>query len=292
MKWSSLPPLSALRAFCAYAQTGSVIQAGAALNVSHAAISQQMRALETHMGVALLDRSGRQLELTSEGEALANVLRDGFGRIAETVQALTGADADRPLQVACTPSFAAGWLMPRLARFRAEHPGLEMMILPSPARTDPSPGGIDVALRYGTGPWPGFDHDLLLPAPLVVVGSPGLFPDGPPDHPEALLNLPWLQELGTHEATRWLESRGVTGNRSASVTHVPGNLMLDGVRTGQGIAVMTRLSVETELDNGRLLALFEDDEGAGYHILTRPGPPRPPVKAFLRWLRREAGVTP
>ncbi len=291
VNWLTLPPIAALRAFAAYAETGSVAAAGAALNVSHAAISQQLRALESHMGVALLDRSARQMALTPEGAALARTLGEAFGRISETVEALTGAEEARPLHIACTPSFAASWLMPRLSGFRADVPGLELVIQPSPALTDPAPGGIDVALRYGCGHWPGLESEPLLPASLVVVGAPALFPDGPPETPEALARVPWLQELGTTEATRWLERHGVIRDRRGTVVHVPGNLMLDGVRQGQGVAVMTRLSVAAELAAGQVLAMFEDTGDAGYHIVTRPGVQRPPLRAFLRWLRREAAKT-
>ena len=92
MNWSSLPPLAALRAFAAYTETRSVNAAGGLLNVSHAAISQQMRALESHLGVALLDRSGRKLALTHEGETLGRNLIEAFGSITQTVEALTGAE--------------------------------------------------------------------------------------------------------------------------------------------------------------------------------------------------------
>lgn len=292
MDWTKLPPLSALRAFAAYAQTGSLAQAGAALNVSHAAISQQMRGLETHLGLALVDRSGRQMALTAEGAALASALHDGFDRMLETIEALTGANADRPLHIACTPSFAANWLMPRLAGFRAQHPDINLVIDPNPALTDPKPDGTDVALRFGTGPWPGLENQPLMPAPLVVVGAPQLFPDGPPEHPRDLLSLPWLREIGTSETSQWLLMRGVEELYGAAVTQVPGNLMIDGARQGQGVAVTTRLAVEGDLAAGTLLALFEDDtQGAGYHIVTRPGPLRPPLRAFVTWLRKETAKT-
>jgi LysR family glycine cleavage system transcriptional activator len=288
MDWSGLPPLAALRAFSAYAQTGSVSAAGRALNVSHAAVSQQMRALETHMGVALLDRRGRSMTLTPDGQALAFTLQGAFESIAETVDALRGAEDDRPLQIACTPSFASMWLMPRLPRFRERHPDIDMMINPTPHITDPARGGLDVALRFGTGPWPGFDCRPLMPAPLLLVGAPRLFPDGLPRRPEDLLRYPWLQELGTNETSRWLESRGVTATRASAIIHLPGNLLLDGLRSGQGVAVATRLAVEADLESGRLVALFEDEAETYYHVVTRPGPARPALRAFLRWLRREA----
>ena len=84
MNWRDLPPLSALRAFAAFAQAGNVVAAGDALGVSHAAISQQLRSLETHLDIALLDRSGRALRLTPDGIELAQALDSGFSGIIET----------------------------------------------------------------------------------------------------------------------------------------------------------------------------------------------------------------
>ena len=131
MDWLSLPPMAALRAFAAFSETGNVVQAGAALNVSHAAISQQLRALEAHLGAALLDRSGRALALTAEGAHLARALQLGFGAIQTAVQEISTASAARPLHVTCTPMFATHWLMPRLPGFQAEHPGIELVLDPS-----------------------------------------------------------------------------------------------------------------------------------------------------------------
>ncbi|SMC50160.1 LysR family transcriptional regulator [Primorskyibacter flagellatus] len=288
MDWRSLPPLSALRAFSAYAETGSVVAAGSALNVSHAAISQQLRSLETHMDVRLLDRSGRTLALTAEGQQLADALAAGFGRIWQTVEALTGAHASRALQVATTPSFASHWLMPRLASFRVAHPDIDIMINPSPALTDPTPGGVDVALRYGAGKWPGLEAEMLVPSSLMVVAAPSLIGDFFPTRPQELTDYPWLQELGTTESSHWLARHGVTDTRVKGVIHVPGNLMLDGARNGQGIAVSTRVSVEEDIRAGRLRLLFEDKQDEGYHIVTAPGIIRPALRDFIHWLRREA----
>ena len=157
MDWHELPSLTALRAFSALAETGSASAAGARLNVSHAAISQQIKALEGHMGLPLVDRSGRALALTKEGDVLAEALREGFGTIAQTVMQLTGADADRPLQISTTPQFATNWLMPRLADFQENQPDVDLMINPSPVLSDHGPGGIDLGIRFGLGVWDGLD---------------------------------------------------------------------------------------------------------------------------------------
>src|SRR5688572_1443612 len=108
---AALPPLAALRALAAFAETGSVVAAGAVLNVSHPAVSQQLRALETHLGVALFDRGGRGLRLTAGGERLAAAVTAGFAQMVRAVEELTGADADRPLMVTTTAAFASGWLL-------------------------------------------------------------------------------------------------------------------------------------------------------------------------------------
>lgn len=286
--WRDLPPLSSLKAFAAFCDAGSVVEAGAQLNVSHAAISQQLRALETHLSVSLLDRAGRSLKLTQEGEILAKALAEGFGAIAQGVAQITGADAARALHVTCTPSFAANWLMPRLASFRQHHPQIDIMINPTPQLADPAPGQIDVALRYGKGPWAGLESSLLFKSSMAIVGSPDLIGDSQADTPNDLAKFPWLQELGTSESTTWLETHGVCCPDVPGTMHLPGNLMLDAARSGQGIAVTARVSIEEDLRAGRLKLLYEDSLDSGYHIVTTPGIMRPPVKAFVTWLKREA----
>ena len=288
MNWSGMPPLSALRAFSAYAETRSVSAAGEVLNVSHAAISQQMRALEAHLGVALVDRAGRQLALTPEGDSLARCLLDAFGSISQTVDALTGADATRPLQISATPTFAAAWLMPRLTQFRDAHPEINLMIDPTAKVQTLDKGGIDVALRYGNGNWPGLESELLVISPIVVVAAPSLVGTRDITSPSELRDYHWLQELGTSEATNWFAEHGVDRDAGRGYTALPGNLMLEAARAGQGVAITAAVFVEPDIKAGRLRQLFSDTRKKGYHIVTRPGVPRPPLKAFLTWLRREA----
>lgn len=287
MNWREMPPLPALRAFAAFAENGNVTDAGAALNVSHAAISQQLRALERVMGVALLDRSGRTLELTPEGRRLADALQLGFGTIHSTVQDLTGATAARPLYLSVTPTLAANWLMPRLADFRAAHPTIDITLDPTPEVVALEPGGIDIALRYGVGPWPGLDAEMFLFSPIVLVAAPGLLEGRTLKDPSDLAALPWLEELGTSEGSNWLRRQGVVGGITGGSVTLPGNLVLDGARDGQGIAVSVRAFVEADVAAGRLKILHQEEAGAGYQIVTRPGVLRPPAKAFVQWLRRQ-----
>ncbi|MEM6940685.1 MAG: LysR family transcriptional regulator [Pseudomonadota bacterium] len=288
MNWRDLPSLSALRAFSAFAENGNVSAAGDALGVSHAAISQQLRALEAHLGTALLDRSGRSLTLTPDGKRLADALHKGFGGISVAVAEITGAQDLRPLHVSVTPTFAASWLMPRLLKFRQAHADIDLMIDPSPALVDLTPGGIDVAIRYGEGPWAGVTHEMLLRSPMVVVGAPGLVGQETFEDLSDLGHFPWLEEFGTSEATQWMRRHGVE-RRAHAMVQVPGNLRLDGARDGQGIIVTVEAFVARDIAAGRLRILHtEAVDGGGYQIVTLPGVLRSAAKAFVTWLRREA----
>lgn len=288
MRWSRLPSVTALRAFAALAQTGSLSSAGRLLNVSHAAIGQQLRALEAALGTSLAHRAGRGIELTPKGAELAEVLTRSFSQIADVVDRITGAEAVRPVHVSLTPSFAARWLMPRLADFQHRHPGVELMLNPTPDLVDLRTNDIDLAIRYGDGPWRGLTSTLLIETPRIMVGARSLVGATPPPV-ETLHALPWLQELGTTEVADWLTAQGITEGKVAQLTHLPGNLMLDGLRRGHGIAATTRLFVEDDVASGRLTVLHEQ-VGAGYHLVHRPGVQRASVKAFATWLRRMARV--
>lgn len=289
MEWRDMPPLAGLRAFSAFAEAGNVIAAGVALGVSHAAISQQLRSLEAHLGVALLDRSGRALVLTPQGVQLAAAVRHGFEAISDAVTQITGANNDRPLHISATPTFAASWLMPRLPKFRAQHPEVDLMLDPTAELVTLSPDGIDLAIRYGAGDWAGVETKLLVRSPIVVVAAPSLVGTGAMPDLAALAEMPWLEEFGRSEADNWLIRHGLHRDVRKGLTRVPGNLLLDGARDGQGVAITTRVFVERDIAAGRLCVVFDEGETEmGYHTVTRPGVMRPVLKAFVTWLRREA----
>lgn len=289
MNWRDIPSLSALRAFSALAQTGSYTKAGEALNVSHAAVSQHVRALETDLGVQLAHRGGRELSLTAEGTRLAQVLEASFSTIFQAIEELRGTDSGRPLQVTLTPSFGMRWLMPRIGDFRHHHPEIELMLNPTVQSMTLGPGGVDVAIRFGRGDWAGLESEMLLPTSFAIVGAKSLVQGRAIRQPRDILDLPWLQEYGTNEMTLWLAQKGVVAPKSENLTHLPGFMVLEGIMNGDGISAVSRALVEADIESGRLVVLFEDREpGIGYHIVTRPGVKRPAVKAFVSWLRRQA----
>ncbi len=285
--WLRLPPLAALRAFSAYAETGSLTEAGVRLNVTHAAISQQIRGLEERLGVKLIERNGPQTALSSQGQRLALALEQGFETISGAVEELTGADAARPVQVSVTPTFASFWLMPRLADLRARHPEISLMIDASPALRQLRSGELDVAIRHGLGDWPGIDAEYLLSSPIAVVAAPSLVGAGEISGPEELTRYHWLHETGVNEASQWLAQHGVTQELAAGATALPGNMVVEAARLGQGVAILSLPFIADDVAAGRLRLLFEDELDKGYYIVSRPGIQRKAVRDFLRWLRRQ-----
>ncbi|MDB5658786.1 MAG: LysR family transcriptional regulator [Cypionkella sp.] len=287
--WRKLPPLSALRAFSAFAQASGLEEAGAKIGVTHAAISQQIRALEAHMGLALVERGGRRLGLTAEGRRLAESLHASFSAISSTIEDLTGADAARVLRITTTSTFAAGWLLPRLADFRARYPGIDLVIDPTAAARDIGREA-DLGVRYGKGDWAGLVARRVLRSSIVVVASPKLVPEGAAFSLADLEKLPWLQELGTSEATAFLDKHGLQRAFGAGMTSMPGSLLLDAARDGQGVAIAVRIFVEADLAAGRLRLLHEDRGGEGYFLVTRPGLLRPSLQLFCDWLLKQAAA--
>lgn len=286
MDWRALPSLSALRAFAALADAGGATAAGAALNVSHAAISQHARALERELGVRLLIKDGRGLALTAEGEALSRALLNAFGAMAAEVSALRGAGDEQTLRVSSTPAFAAHWLMPRIGEFRRAHPDIEFTLDPTAALVELGPGGADVAIRFGEGAWRGLDAEMLVSTEFVVVGAPSLIADREIASPADLLDLPWLQELGTREVDDWLTSRGVTERRRGRVVSLPGTLIVAAALRGDGVTATARAFVRDELESGALRLLFEDESAAtGYHIVMPKGVLKASTRAFVAWAR-------
>jgi len=287
MDWRSLPSLNSLRAFSAVAETKSLSAAGRELNVTHAAVSQQIRGLESFLGLPLVVREGRGVALTPEGERLFEGLRSGFETIRDTVDELLQEDVARPLNITMTPSFAISWLMPRINDFRLKHPEIELMLNPTAEVVELRPGGVDLAIRFGSGNWPGFDSELFLTTNFAVVGASCLIGDRKIEKPEDLLDFPWLQEYGTNELAIWMENQGVVPKGKLNITHLPGYMVLEGVRRGEGISATAKTFVEPDVAAGSLLVLFEEGvyPGTGYHLVTRPGIKRPPLKAFLTWMR-------
>ncbi|MBY8977214.1 LysR family transcriptional regulator [Rhodobacteraceae bacterium NNCM2] len=290
MDWHRIPPLASLRAFEAAARHLSHSAAARELGVTHAAIAQQVRALEAYLGLPLLYREGRGLALTDDGATLATSLTGGFGQIAQAVELLADSEAARPLHISMTPSFAVSWFMPRMHEFRRLHPEIELSINPTSKNIDLVAERFDAAIRFGDGNWPGLESEPLVVSDFVIACAPSVIQGHEITGPESLLALQWLQEVGTDEIGRWLASRGIAMPPVARISEMPGYMMLSALREGHGVAATARLFIEDDIAAGRLVVLFEEAEGSRkiYHLVTRPGVPRPALKKFISWIKRAA----
>lgn len=281
-----------LRAFEAAARHRSFSAAGRELNVTHVAVGQQVRRLEAELGISLITRSGRGLELTSEGRRLAVRLIESFDIMRAALAEVTAETDERPLRVTLTPMFAATWLMPRLAEFRAAHPGIELMLNPTPERADLRRDDYDLAIRYGSGDWPGLQSEPFIHSGLVVVAAPSLLAGTHIRTPADLVQLPWLLQQGSDEFDTWLAAHDVVVAGKHDLTYLPGYMILPAARDAQGVALASRVLAEQDLAAGHLVVLFEDekigDRKAGYYIVRRAAPMRGPAKQFVRWLKHAA----
>lgn len=206
--WRSLPSLTALRAFAATAELRNFSQAARALSVTHAAVAQQVRALEDALGRPLVQREGRGVSLTTDGEQLAEALGEGFGAIQRGLEALRAGEADRPVRVTLTASFAAQWLMPRLKDFWLLHPDIGLSMHPDSKVVDLHRERMDLAIRYGNGDWPGVEAQYLTSARLVIAGAPSLIGDRNPTVPE-MAEMDWVLSRNWAEQDAYLRQLGL-----------------------------------------------------------------------------------
>ena len=290
MDWSGIPPLNSLRAFSVLTDTGSYTKAAAQLNVTHAAVRQQVKVLEDHLGMALVRRQGRGVRLTPEGVSLGRDLEGGFSAIQRAVETLTGAEASRPVQITTSPAFAVEWLLPRIPEFQQKNPDITLMINPTAELIELKPGGIDVAVRYRDKSRLEEEVEAVLLSDMAVLGAPSLVDGLNVDSYAALTGMPWLQELNTNEVAEWFKRREVTLDRPLMISQMPGNLIMQALRRGDGLSYTARAFFQDDIAAGRMRVLHSETATGVYCLEVNPGPVRPAVRKFLAWLRSKAEV--
>ncbi|GKY86490.1 LysR family transcriptional regulator [Sinisalibacter aestuarii] len=293
MDWSRIPSLAALRAFDALARHGGYSAAARELNVTHAAIAQHVRTLETHFGEALAARDGRTIRLTDTGIELAAALADGFAKIEDGVTRILDRNTSRPVVVSLTPTFAETWLMPRMGTFWAAHPEIEVRLVPGIALVDMRRDGIDLAIRFGDGDWPGYEVEPLDLSQFVVVAGRGYTEARDLAALGDLSRHYWFFSGASREQAVWGREIGVDFAQVRSEEMANNSIALSAVRAGLGLSIQSRALVESDLAAGVLYSLFEGDPaGLGYHIVTRPGVLSPGARTFRAWLRTLARIQP
>lgn len=295
-----LPPLNAVQTFEVAARHLSFQRAADELHVTPSAISHQIRALEAFLGVRLFVRRTRQVSLTSEGQSYLPAIRAALDQI-NAATARVAADRDRgPLSMNVSPSFAAGWLVPRLARFQLVHPSIEVrlhLVRSTDALVDFASSDVDLAIRHGEVNRPGLRKHRLIAEELVPVCSPALL-KGPKQlkHPKDLRHATLLHSLPRLEQWQlWLNAAGVTGvnaERGPKFHNTP--LTLEAAVTGMGVALADQRLVAKELASGQLVTPFDialPSESAYYLIYPEERAENPKLVAFREWLLGEVAKT-
>lgn len=289
MDWGRIPSLAALRAFEAAARYQSYTKAARELNVTHAAIAQHVRSLETEFSESLIVRQGRGIAVTQNGLHLAEFLHSGFSIIADGVEQLRLQGENRPLNLSMTPAFATNWLMPRIGEFWAKHPEVSLNINPSTDLVDMRRDGFDLAIRYGDGNWPALRVELLTDGDYWVVAHPDLVENRSVACLADVADLPWLMESHTREQGAIIERAGVQLDKINLTLLNTNNLVLSAVAAGLGVSVQPKSLVAREIEIGNLVKICElNQKDLGYYIVSIPGREPKGLRALTSWLRSKA----
>ena len=286
LDWRSFPSLTSLRAFEAAARRQGFSQAARELNVTHAAVAQQVRGLEEFLGKELIYREGRGLALTAEGARLALGLAEGFRTISAALEEIKARSPGAPVRVSLTPAFAAQWLMPRLKGFWSAHPDVPISLHPEKRVIDLRRENIDLGIRFGNGIWPGLDVEFLTAAHYVIVAAPSLLEGHEELSTAALSAMPWVIEQDWPEALTWLRSFGLRPD-AMNISYIPTEeLALSAARQGYGLHVEAAALVEQDVESGALQVVGSiKDDSLAYYLVSRPGPKRPELQTFIKWLK-------
>jgi LysR family glycine cleavage system transcriptional activator len=294
-----LPPLNAVRAFEAAARHLSFTKAAEELFVTPAAISQQVKLLEGHLGQPLFRRLNRSMALTDAGRLLLPGFGEGLDRIALALRTLKQQQELGPLDVNTSPAFASKWLIPRLDHFQDRAPDIEVRITASLDLVDFDRDEVDVAIRFGAGKYPGLGVEYLMGEEVFPVCAPSLLEgEHPLKLPEDLQHHHLLHDgtlqFGdlTPDWRMWLQAAGVENvNPNYGMTLRPGSMVVEAAIEGQGVALGRRSLVANDLATGRLVrpfALSLPVSSFSHWLAYKPEAiRRPKVKAFRDWIMAE-----
>lgn len=298
-----LPSLNALRAFEAAARHRSLTNAARELNVTPAAVSHQVRALEADLGVSLLLRIKGEFVLSAAAESALPGLREGFDRLTEAARRLRGGGGDF-LTISVGPTLATSWLVRRLGDFTERFPGIEVRLHTTDKLADFARDGVDVGIRFGRGVHPGCESIRLFEEAIYPVCAPALLSRGraldtPSDlAAHTLLHVDWTPYSGneTFDWEMWLRAAGAKGvdhTRGPRFSH--SSIALQMAVDGRGVALGSNSLARDDLDAGRLVRPFDVAlaiDFAYYLVYPRDTADAPGIAAFRDWILSRTGAEP
>lgn len=293
-----IPSLQALACFDAAARHESYTRAAQELALTQSAVSRQIGALETYLGLALFRRTRHGVALTPEGADYARQIAPRLQALErDTLDAMSRQGAAGSISLAAVPTFATRWLMPRLPQLAATHPDLLVHI---ETRTRPflfADTDFDAALYSGTAEqvanWAGTRATRLIEEEVVPVCAPALLGARKRLQPRDLAGLPMLQQSTRPEAWRqWFEAMGVETNAALSGPRYElYSMTAAAAAQGLGLALVPRLLIEPELARGELVVAYAKPLKSGrsyWLVLPERGEPRPALARFASWLQQAA----
>ena len=290
-----LPSLNALKAFEAAARHESFTLAAAELNVTHAAISRHIRELEVWLGTKLFVRTGRGVELTEKGGSYVVDITRGFDVLAAATESVSSRRRRRRQQlvVSVEPSFAALWLVPRLGRFTAANPEIELVVDSSHRLVDFARDEADIGIRYGRGIWPNVASDVLTRTNMTPVCSPALLRARHIRDPSDLQPGLLLQEETRRYWYEWLKAAGVCDRISPEGPTLGLHLTIPAAEAGQGFALADEVIAGDALVGGRLVKPFAISvaEYGYYFVRDAARKDSKAMAAFHAWLKAEIDQT-
>lgn len=289
-------PLRAIVVFDVVARCRSLSKAAAELHVTPSAVSQQIQALEQHLGTALLTKAGRGVMLTEAGERYVEMIADDVRRITEATQAIRGFRTRSILTVRTSPTLGAKWLLPRLRGFLDAHPDIELRLNATTETTDFSREAVDVEIRHGEGRWPGVFVEGLAEEAFLPVCSPALAAAA------SLAAEDLLQHRLIHSVkaqVQWLQWLALAGViKDAGPEGVPRQILfdrshmaIDAAADGLGVALESNLMMWRELRAGALVCPVSDPPRmqltTQWIVCPFEHLHKAKVRLFLEWLRAE-----
>ena len=288
-----IPSNSALQAFEAAARHGSFARAAEELALTEGAVSRQIGRLEAFLGVALFERVGNRVRLAPNGTRYAVQVREILDRLERDSLYLMGQPIEgASIDIAAIPTFATRWLIPRLKRFQNKHPNITVHIA---ERMEPfilAGSGFDAAIHFEHPAWAGMHLHRLLEEVLVPVCSPALFADA--DANMSLNELPRLHRRQNPDAWQvYAQEAGIVLTNSAvGARYDLHSMLIEAALAGLGVALVPRLYIGAELEQGRLVAPWPDGKAITKNFcLVLPEPielSEAPLQAFAKWILHEA----
>lgn len=282
-------PLHTLPSFRTIARTGNLRAAAEELHLTHSAVSQQLRQLETQLGFQLFDRRSQRIVLNAAGSALLRAIEPALDQIDDGVRSAAAAatGAQQRMRVSVLPSFAQRWLLPRMGGWHAQHPDIGIELHASQQVVDLQREGFHAALRQGHGQWRGLHAERLIHSPRVPVGSPQAAQRLLGADARALAHEPLLGSPSMWE--RWFALSGVKVRVNPVATFNDAGLMLQAAEQNLGIALAREVLAADALRERRLirlssLALPEDSVDAYWLVYPEGLHAWPPITALRTWL--------